>query len=76
MEENKNIEQNNNNNYYRPSGMSLGLICGLFSVLGLIGGFLYPVDSDQRDEFISGWKIGFFFSLIATIILVILTIKG
>lgn len=76
MEENKNIEQNNNNNYYRPSGMSLGLICGLFSVLGLIGGFLYPVDSDQRDEFISGWKTGFFFSLITTIILVILTIKG
>lgn len=78
------MENNKTNNkqkgffsdYPKSSGVGLGLICGLFSVLGLIGGFLYPQESLQREEFIRGWKIGFFFSLIVTIILVILKIKG
>ena len=45
--------------YPKSSGVSLGFICGLFAVLGLIGGFLYPVGSNQREEFITGWKYGF-----------------
>ena len=45
--------------YPSSSGVSLGFICGLFTILGLIGGFLYPVGSNQREEFITGWKYGF-----------------
>lgn len=60
------IENEEDEYYYVKPGYGLGFICGLFTILGLIGGFLYPVDSEQREQFITGWKFGFITTLVIT----------
>lgn len=57
--------------YYLKPGYGLGFICGLFTIFGLIGGFLYPTESEQREQFITGWKFGFL-SIIAFSVIYIL----
>ena len=39
---------------------SLGKLIGFFfNIIGLFAAFLYPQDSEERKNFISGWRIGF-----------------
>ena len=73
--ENKQEDIEVDNYSYKKSGIGLGLICGLFLIFGLIGGFLYPQESLQREEFIGGWKLGAFFSAVVCVILIYLRVK-
>lgn len=66
--ENKQVNKNEYQYKYKNPGGGLGFICGLFTIIGLIGGFLYPVESEQREEFITGWKVGFAFITILSIV--------
>lgn len=73
--ENKQENVKVDNYSYKKSGIGFGLICGLFLIFGLIGGFLYPQESLQREEFIRGWKFGVLYSVIVCVILICLRIK-
>ena len=50
------------------SARVLGIICGLFTILGLWAAFLYPQKSSEREEFILGWKITFFIVFIISVL--------
>ena len=72
--ENKQLNKNEYQYKYKTPGGGLGFICGLFTILGLIGGFLYPVESEQREEFITGWKLGFAFVVVVSIVSIFITL--
>lgn len=72
--ENKQLNKNEYQYKYKNPGGGLGFICGLFTILGLIGGFLYPVESEQREEFITGWKLGFAFVVVVSIVSIFITL--
>lgn len=72
--ENKQLNKNEYQYKYKNPGGGLGFICGLFTILGLIGGFLYPVESEQREEFITGWKLGFAFVVVVSIVSILITL--
>ena len=48
----------------------MGIICGLFSILGLYAGLLY--EKQERKEFIRGWRMSFFISIAIVIIVVVI----
>ena len=55
----------------KSNSSGLGFLCGLFSIFGLWGAFLYPTDSEDRHNFIKAWIVGFFTILIITGIITI-----
>lgn len=63
-------------NYELKKCKSLGKLLGFFfTILGLFAGFLYPQDSEERKNFIDGWKAGFEILLyVAVISLVVILI--
>lgn len=57
-------ERDNEDSFY------MGIICGLFSILGLYAGLLY--EKQERKEFIRGWRMSFFISIAIVIIVVVI----
>lgn len=61
----------------KKESSSLGAMLGFFfNIIGLLAGFLYPADSEERYRFISGWKSGFisFLLLVPIAIIVVFLI--
>lgn len=54
----------------------IGIVVGLFgNLLGLLGLFIWPKETKDRETYIKGWLIGFIISTVVAVIVVIVAIS-
>ena len=63
----KNIKEDKHESFF------VGVLCGLFLIIGIFAGFLYS-DKDEREYFLNGWVAGFFINLARVLITVFIVV--